>query len=229
MKRNRFGFEIGLGIVFVVLYGIFSYWYAGAGSGRLGQDELEAYLAKLERHANLPEEAKADVLERLRVWGAADDGGAVYMLNLMRTREKPYLFPGAPMDFQGTAEEANRIYEDHAMPLLLKRGGVPVVWGRAQGKNVVGGGPGLDDWSRLGFIRYPNRRTFFELLTDPQYMKIGHYKFMGMEMILVPTTAEMAVPDLRLVVGGALLVIFLGLGWFRSAMRLRRALLPGTP
>ena len=144
------------------------------------------------------------------------------MLNLMRTHKEPYLFPGAPVDFHGTAEEANRIYEDSAMPLLLKRGGIPAVWGKAQGKNVVGGGPGLDDWSRLGFIRYPKRRTFFELLTDPQYMKIGHFKFMGMQIVLVPATAELAIPDLRLVVGGALLVIFLGCGWLRSAMRVRR-------
>jgi hypothetical protein len=95
---------------------------------------------------------------------------------------------------------------------------VAVITRAAQGKNVVGGGPGIDDWSRLGFIRYPTRRTFFGLLTDPEYMKIGHFKFMGMEIVLVPATAELAVPDLRLVVGGTLLLIFLGCGWLRSAM-----------
>ncbi len=223
MKRNRFGFEIGMGILCVALYALFSSWYGGCGSGKLTQEEVDAYLSKLEKEVNLPEEAKRDVVERLRVWGAADDGGPVYMLNLMRTLKEPYLFPGAPVDFHGTAEEANRIYEDHAMPLLLKRGGIPTVWGKAQGKNVVGGGPGLDDWTRLGFIRYPNRRTFFELLTDPEYMKIGHFKWMGMEFVLVPATSEMAVPDLRLLVGGTLLIIFLGFGWLRSAMRVRRA------
>lgn len=223
MKQKKYGFELYLGIVCGAVYVLFSSWYGGSGSGRLTQDEVDAYISKLEKHANIPEEAKKDLLERLRIWGAADDGGPVHMLNLMRTREKPYLFPGAPTDFHGTAEEANQLYEDNAMPLLLKRGGIPAVWGKAQGKNVVGGGPGLDDWSRLGFIRYPNRRTFFELLTDPQYMKIGHLKFIGMEFVLVPTSAELAIPDLRLVVGGALLVIFLGFGWLRSAMRVRRA------
>jgi len=222
MKRNKFGFEIGLGIVFVALYALFSCWYGGCGGGKLTQEEVDAYLSRLEKDANLPKEAKEDVVERLRVWGMADDGGPVYMLNLMRTRKEPYLFPGSPQDFRGTAEEANRMYEDHAMPLLLERGGMPTVWGKAQGKNVIGGGPGLDDWSRLGFIRYPTRRTFFDLITDPEYMKIGHLKWMGMEFVLVPTSAEMAVPDLRLVVGGTLLIIFLGCGWLRSAMRLRR-------
>jgi hypothetical protein len=75
----------------------------------------------------------------------------------------------------------------------------------------------------LGFIRYPTRRTFFELLTDPEYMKIGHFKSMGMEFVLVGTSAELAVPDLRLVVGGGLLIVFLGCGWLRAAIRLRRA------
>ena len=222
MKRMKFGFEFNLGIVCVAVYVLFSSWYSGSGSGRLTLDEVDAYISKLEKHANIPEEAKKDLLERLRVWGEADDGSPVHMLNLMRTREEPYLFPGAPADFHGTAEQANKLYEDSAMPLLMKRGGIPAVWGKAQGKNVVGGGPGLDDWSRLGFIRYPNRRTFFELLTDPQYMKIGHLKFIGMEFILVPTSAELAIPDLRLLVGGALLIIFLGFGWFRSAVQLRK-------
>lgn len=223
MKRNGFGFEIVLGIIFVALYGFFSFWYGGSGSGKLTPDEIDGYLSKLEKHASFPEEVKKDVLERLRIWGTADDGRPVYMLNLMRTRKEPYLFPGAPMDFQGTAEEANRIYEDHAMLLVLKRGGIPAVLGKAQGKNVIGGGPGLDDWSRLGFIRYPKRRCLFELLTDPEYMKIGHLKWVGMEFVIVPTTPELAIPDLRLVVGGMLLIVFLGCGWLRSAIRLRRA------
>jgi hypothetical protein len=219
MRRNKFGFEIGLGILCIALYGIFSFWYGGSGGGKLSREEVDAYLSKLETDAGIPEEVKNDSLERLRAWGEADDGGPVYMLNLMRAREQPYLFPGTPADFRGTAEEANRIYEDHAMPLLVKRGGIPAVWGNAQGKNVIGGGPGLDEWSRLGFIRYPKRRAFFELLTDPEYVKIGHFKFMGMEFILVPTSAEMAIPDLRPIVGGALAILFLGLGWFRSVMR----------
>ncbi len=223
MRRNRFGFEIGAGILCVALYGVFSFWYAGSGGGKLTQEEVDGYMATLEKQANIPEEDKQDLFERLRAWGESDDGGPVYMLNLMRTRKEPYLFPGAPQDFQGTAEEANRIYEDHAMPLLLERAGMPTVWGTAQGRNVIGGGPGLDNWSRLGFIRYPTRRTFFELVTDPEYLKFGDYKFMGMEFILVPTTAEYAIPDLRLVVGGALLIFFLGLGWLRSAVKLRRA------
>ncbi len=223
MKRDGFAFEIVLGIVCIALYVVFSFWYSGPGSGKLSREEVETYLSTLEEHANLPLEAKQDVLRRLRIWGDSDDGGPVYMLNLMRARKEPYLFSGAPRDFHGTAEEANRIYEDHAMPLLLKRGGIPTIWGEAQGRNVAGGGPGLDDWSRLGFIRYPNRRTFFELLTDPEYMRIGHFKWMGMEIILVPTSAEVAVPDLRPIVGGGLLLLFLGLGWLRSATRLRRA------
>ncbi|MEW6444385.1 MAG: hypothetical protein AB1640_25900 [bacterium] len=219
MNRKRLRFEIVLGAVCIALYAIFSFWYGGWGRGKLTRDEVDAYISKLEKHANVPEEAKKDVLERLRSWGAADDGGPVYMLNLMRAREKPYLFPGAPADFAGTAEEANRLYEDGAMPLLFKRGGIPAVWGKAQGKNVIGGGPGLDDWTNLGFIRYPQRRAFFELLTDAHYEEIGHLKWMGMEFILVPTSAEMAVPDLRLLVGGALLILFLGIGWLRSAVR----------
>lgn len=223
MGRNRYGFQTGLGIVCVVLYGIFSFWYGGPGSGGLTKDEVEAYLSKIQQDFNIPEQEKAEFLERLRTWGMADDGKPVYMLNLMRTREEPYLFPGVPMkDFRGTAEDANRMFEEQVIPLLLKRGDILPAIGAVQGKNLVGSGPGLDDWSRAGFVRYANRRAFFELLVDPRYMKIIHLKFVGMQLFLVPVTPELAIPDLRLVVGGALLVLFLGLGWLRSAVRLRR-------
>jgi len=43
-----------------------------------------------------------------------------------------------------------------------------------------------------------------------------------MEFILVPTTAELAIQYLRPVVGAALLVFFLGFGWLRLAVRLRK-------
>jgi hypothetical protein len=224
MRLNRCGFEIGLGIVCVALYGIFSFWYGGPGSGTLTKDEVEVYLSKIQQDFNIPEREKAEFLERLRTWGMEDDGKPVYMLNLMRTREKPYLFPGVPMkDFHGTAEEANRIFEEQVIPLLLKRGEILPAVGTVQGKNLIGGGPGLDDWSRVGFARYANRRAFFELLVDPRYKKIIHLKFVGMQLVLVPVAPELAIPDLRLVVGGALLVLFLGFGWLHSGVRFRRA------
>jgi hypothetical protein len=43
------------------------------------------------------------------------------------------------------------------------------------------------------------------------------YKFMALEIDLVPISGDMLVPDLRLIVGGSLLVLFLAVNWLRAA------------
>ncbi len=49
--------------------------------GAVRSDRAVAYIDK---NIYLPPEEKALTLERLRKWAEADDGGPVYMLNLMR-------------------------------------------------------------------------------------------------------------------------------------------------
>jgi hypothetical protein len=77
--------------------------------------------------------------------------------------------------------------------------------------------PALEKWSRVLVVRYPSRRAFLELLADPDYAPIEPYKFMALEVVLVPVTAELLVPDLRVLVGGLLLTGYLAVGWVRSA------------
>jgi hypothetical protein len=47
--------------------------------------------------------------------------------------------------------------------------------------------------------RYPSRRTFLKLASDPSYAPIEPYKFMALEIDLVPVSGDMLVPDLRLI------------------------------
>lgn len=43
------------------------------------------------------------------------------------------------------------------------------------------------------------------------------YKFMALEIDLVLVSGDMIVPDLRWLVGGVLVIIFLLVGWVRAA------------
>jgi hypothetical protein len=45
------------------------------------------------------------------------------------------------------------------------------------------------------------------------------YKFIALEIDLVPVSGNMLIPDLRLIVGGSLLVLFLAVNWFRAVRR----------
>ena len=89
--------------------------------------------------------------------------------------------------------------------------------GTPQGKNLIPVPPALDDWSRVAVVRYPSRRAFLSLLADPAYAPYEPYKFMALEIALVPISGDVVIPDLRWIVGGILTVLFLLVGWIRTA------------
>jgi hypothetical protein len=45
------------------------------------------------------------------------------------------------------------------------------------------------------------------------------YKFIALQIDLVPVSGDRLIPDLRLLVGGSLLVLFLAVNWLRTARR----------
>jgi uncharacterized protein (DUF1330 family) len=157
-----------------------------------------------------------EFLTRLRTWAEANDGKPVYMLNLMRYYDELRPFPGAP-DFQGSPEESNTLYAKHTSRMLMKIGGYPMVAGPTQSKNLMTYESDLDDWSRVLVVRYPSRQAFLGLVADPAYGPIEPYKLMALKVVLTPVSGNRVTPDMRAVVGGALLSIFLAVGWIRAA------------
>src|SRR5262249_23267234 len=121
-------------------------------------------------------------------------------------------------EFQGTPEQANEFYEKSVMWLLFRRAGYPLVGGRPQANALLEAPPALDGWGRVVIVRYPNRRAFLSLLADPAYAPLGPSKFLALEFVWVPVAGGLRVPDLRLVVGGGLLVLFLAVGWILAAL-----------
>ena len=67
--------------------------------------------------------------------------------------------------------------------------------------------------------RYPSRRAFLILLSDPSYAPMEPYKFIATEIDLVPVSGSRLIPDLRLIVGASLLILFLAVNWLRAARR----------
>jgi hypothetical protein len=94
-----------------------------------------------------------------------------------------------------------------------------VLGGAAQGQNLIKTQPDQEDWSTAQMVRYPNRRTFLKLLSDPSYAPLEPYKFMALEIDLVPVSGDKVIPDARLIVGGALLTLFTAMGRRRAARR----------
>ena len=87
--------------------------------------------------------------------------------------------------------------------------------------SFIGREPELDDWSRVLVVRYPSRRAFMDLLSDPAYAPAMPYKLMALKLVLTPMRAELVVPPLHWLVGVVSLILFLSVGWLRAARRNR--------
>jgi hypothetical protein len=212
---KKFRFEIILGAALAALYLVFSGWHSQWG-GKLTRVEIDHYLSAIEK-LPLPAEEIRAITSRSRPWAEADDGRPVYMVNLIHFFPELRTFPGAPA-FQGTPEESNAFYEKSITWLWLSHASYPIFGGSTQHKNLINMQPERT-WGRVAIARYPNRRTFLKLLADPAYAPMEPYKFIALEIDLVPASGDMLIPDLRWVVGSGLIGIFLVVGWVRAARR----------
>ena len=223
MSKHRF--EIILAAALLALFATFWWWQAPGNGGKLTRGEVDAFIKKIEPRLPVEPAEKAEMLARFRAWGEADDGQPVYMLNLMRYYDQLKRLPGVAA-MQGTPAQANAHYESVVTPIALRLGAIPLVNGEVAG---VGGGDGrphsnlitfdreVDDWNRVLVMRYPSRRAFFDLISDPKYLDVMPYKLASLKVALVPVNAELVVPDLRWIVGMVLLSAFLVIGWMRAA------------
>jgi len=207
-------FELILAAGLVILYVAFWVWYS-QGAGKLTQAEIDHYLAIIEK-LPLPEKGVQVFIARLRPWAEADDGKPVYMFNLIHFFPRLQMFPGAP-EFKGTPEQANAHYEKSLLWLWLSHASYPTFIGTPQATNLINMQPGRT-WGNMTVVRYPSRRTFLKLISHPTYARVAGYKFIAVELDLVPVSRGTIVPDLRWLVGGGFAIVFLLVVWLRAAL-----------
>jgi len=213
MLSKRYRFELILALVFALLWG--GVWLWQNPHRPIKPAEAEQFLAETEKLPFPPEE-RAEMRQALRAWMAADDGQPVYMLNLMRFYPELRRYQGSLAANQLSPAQSNTHYEDIVIPMLFKLGGYPLYAGQTQGKNLLVHDAGLDDWSRVLVVRYPSRRAFMELVTDPAYREVAPYKLMALKVVLTPTGFELAIPELSWLLGALLSIVWLLLAWRRA-------------
>lgn len=219
MKR----YKPELVLVAVLLIAFVAVWRWQAPASPLQAAEIEGYLQTIDANRAIPQQLRRPFVERMRAWGQADDGKPVYMLNLMRFHQTVQPWPGAEV-IADTPRQANEHYESAVFDMAASMGlSLTVgseVQATGQGSSALIDADGAAPWDRVLIVRYPSRRTFFQLVSNPQYMKVMPYKFAALDVTLVPTDGATITPDLRLLAGGAALIILLGFGWLRAARRI---------
>lgn len=217
MFRHHFQALLGLALLLLTLI-TWSCQNPGFWRGPITAAEADRYMVAVEK-LPLSKDERDATLAAVRAFMAEDDGHPFYMLNLMRFNPALRPIEGAPMTFAGTPQESNAHYEEQVMPLLFKVGGYPAYAGSIQGRNVLSPEAEVNDWSRLLLVRYPSRHAFMELMSNPAYAPLAPYKLMALKVVLTPSHSELVLPPLTAMVAALSLIIFLAVGWWRTARR----------
>lgn len=103
---------------------------------------------------------------------AAPDNGPVVMLNLLKFKQRSD-------DGDGSGADAYGRYGDVAVKMVEERGGKILWQGRAE--QLLIGEASEQDWDVVVLVEYPSRKTFIEMVSNPDYMKSHGYREAGLE------------------------------------------------
>jgi hypothetical protein len=119
---------------------------------------------------------------------APEDDGPIWMVNLMKYREKADYADGRDSDISG--KEA----DDRYAPLgpLKAIGAQPVFLADVE-TQFLNDSP---KWDRVGIVKYPSRKAFLEMQQRPDFKELHHHKEAGMAETIVCGCLPMPIPDL---------------------------------
>ncbi|MBW2329052.1 MAG: hypothetical protein JRF04_05465 [Deltaproteobacteria bacterium] len=195
MKLKRIPKTVFIWLAAALLYIGFFLWHNGLGIP-LSETEVNDYIKQIKAiHPDIePEE-----LEVFRAFCEADDGDDVVMFNAMKMYDTPRPVPNVPEN-ETSMEVLNR-YNRFVMPYLFKRGGHPILVGKAvMDAPEVWGIENARKWTMGGMIRYRSRRDMVEMIINPEFQKVHQYKIAAMEKtVAFPVRPFVAVGGLDMV------------------------------
>ena len=124
-----------------------------------------------------------------RIRQMLEDGpeGPIYMVNLLKFKEKAEYEDGRETDLTG--QEAYAIYGVEVVAHLAKVGGKPVIAGQVTGLRL---GVVEELWDSVAIAMYPNRKAMLAMIMDPEYRKSAVHRSAGLAGQL---NIEMVLPE----------------------------------
>ena len=185
-----------------LLYAIFLGWYMDFG-GPLSPSEVEVYLDEF-RALGAPEEG----LERIRIFMETDSGRPFVMVNVIDFADDPPDVEGAEPG--ESSEQLMGRYMEHMFPELLMRASHPSFMGEAfyPAIDLVGteGLKAPSEWDAGALMRYRSRRTFMEVVTNPETLGRHEFKVAALDKtIAFPVETRLNPGDPRILLGLILL------------------------
>ena len=144
-------------------------------------DPIAADLGLTVRYGSVDPEA----FRMLQSFGPGEDG-PVWMVNLMRYRDRADYADGRATDLTG--RQADDLYAP--LDTLADLGAEIVFFGEVEDQ-LLGDGP---EWDRVAVVKFPTRRSFIEMQTRPDFQDHHVHKDAGMEATFIVACQPFAPP-----------------------------------
>ena len=133
------------------------------------------------------ENAVVPTPEQIKELGEEGHDRPIYMVNLLKFKERAEYEDGRKTDLSG--QEAYALYGAEVVAHLAKVGGKPVIAGQVTGLRL---GQVEELWDSVAIAMYPNRKAMLAMITDPEYQKSAVHRAAGLAGQL---NIEMVLPE----------------------------------
>lgn len=190
-----------LWITSAIIYALFFSWYTDLRPP-LTEQEIAAYEAR-----RLAEGGDPDDISMMAEFMRNDSGRQFLMINAIDYNENPGPVQGAGPN--ETAQDLMARYMEHMLPAMLSRGSHPVIIGDAvlTAMDLLGI-EGAENWDTGAVFRYRSRRTFFDIVSNPEFQGELHFKHAALtKTIAYPIETQLYLGDLRWMLGLLMLAV----------------------
>ena len=121
------------------------------------------------------ENAVVPTPDQIKGLGEGDPNRPIYMVNLLKFKEKAEYADGRETGLSG--QEAYAIYGTEVAAHLAKVGGKPVIGGQVTALRL---GVVEELWDVVAIAMYPNRKAMLEMIMSPEYQKSAEHRAAGL-------------------------------------------------
>ena len=141
----------------------------------------------------------------MRTLVESDDGAEFIMVNLIRYRDRVMYTADSPWSKETDPMLADARYGAGVVPLLLKRGSLPVFISSVNGGFINETTHG--EWDMVAMVRYRSVRDMLQMMVEISSTDLADHKWATIEQTHeFPVTPKISLISLRLIIGIILLL-----------------------
>ena len=203
------------GLLLVYLLGLS--WYGGSGDP-VKVAELESYIKALTSNAGVRGKDTEKSVNYMRRLAEKDDGNEFIMVNLIRFRETSLYSKDSLWADETDPMLADTRYGDGVIPLLLKRGSLPIFVSSVSGRFI--NETTHDEWDMVAMVRYRSVRDMLQMMVEMSSTDLADHKWAAIEQTHVfPVKPKISLVSLRLMIGILLLLFAVAVSYLVNFLK----------